>query len=186
MKHPPFSVKAHKFGCENSKFIVILDTLAEDGKTLVSDYLVVIPKAVTVDGITGVAVLPVIKDKIGLVQVYRHAVAQNSWEVPRGFIEKDETSLLAASRELEEETGLHCSTSLLHDLGIIMPEPGIIAARVQLYQANISEMGSEIQNRELGHSDFKWFSSSEIEKLLKDDLLLDATTLIACHRAGIM
>ena len=56
--------------------------------------------------VTGVDVLPVLGDKLLLLRVYRHPIARELWEVPRGFIDANETAADAALRELTEETGL--------------------------------------------------------------------------------
>lgn len=53
------------------------------------------------------AVLPVLPDgKIILVHQYRHALERMTWEVPAGCRDSvEESTLICATRELEEETG---------------------------------------------------------------------------------
>jgi len=46
------------------------------------------------------------KNKIVLVGQYRNSVKKFSWEVPEGSINKGETPLQSAKKELEEEAGL--------------------------------------------------------------------------------
>jgi 8-oxo-dGTP pyrophosphatase MutT (NUDIX family) len=183
MSKPPFKLNQRKTACENSLFTVFFDHLVDADKTLVEDYLVVEPKIKYENGISGVAILPVKDNRFGLVNVYRHPVAAYGWEVPRGFIDNNESLEDAAIRELKEETGLTCARSDLQSLGTISPEPGIISAKVILYTANITNSkNNEIEN-ELGHVEFRWFTNREVTKLIHDQLMSDATTLTAYFKS---
>jgi 8-oxo-dGTP pyrophosphatase MutT (NUDIX family) len=53
-----------------------------------------------------VGVLPIEEDHIYLVGQYRYPLESYSWEVPEGGCPEGEEPLLAAQRELKEETGL--------------------------------------------------------------------------------
>jgi ADP-ribose pyrophosphatase len=183
MTKPPFKLKQRKTACENSVFTVYFDHLVDAGKTLVEDYLVVEPKIKNENGISGVAILPVKDDRFGLVKIYRHAVAEYGWEVPRGFIDDDESSEHAALRELGEETGLSCDKSELTSLGTITPEPGIISAKVNIYMANVTKTNNKEIENELGHACFAWFTREEIQVFIQDQLMCDATTLTAYFKA---
>ena len=55
---------------------------------------------------TAVGVLPVEDGHVYLVGQYRYPLDQYSWEIPEGGCPEDEDPLLAARRELKEETGL--------------------------------------------------------------------------------
>jgi 8-oxo-dGTP pyrophosphatase MutT (NUDIX family) len=182
MSKPPFKLNQRKTACENSLFTVFFDHLVDADKTLVEDYLVVEPKIKYENGISGVAILPVKDNRIGLVNVYRHPVAEYGWEVPRGFIDKDETARGAAKRELQEETGLICKIKELEELATISPEPGIISAKIILYKANIINSESIERENELGHFGFNWFYAEEVQKLIESNQLHDAMTFIAIHQ----
>jgi 8-oxo-dGTP pyrophosphatase MutT (NUDIX family) len=68
----------------------------------------------------GVCVLPVTADHMTyLVKQYRHAISQESIELVSGAIEKGETPLAAAKREMQEEIGLEAKEWI--DLGIVNP-----------------------------------------------------------------
>lgn len=74
-----FSLK-RKLACENSRFSVYFDEIAGQGQASSRDYLVVAPKHRTESLVTGVEVLPICDDKIGLIRVYRHAIQADSWK----------------------------------------------------------------------------------------------------------
>lgn len=50
--------------------------------------LVVEPKQKSSNLITGVGILPMVEDKIGLIQIYRPAIRNYSWEIPHGFVDE--------------------------------------------------------------------------------------------------
>lgn len=129
------AVTSRRLVCQNDRFFVFLDELAYSGLPHVKDFLVVVPKQSAPNLVSGAAVLPVYDDKIGLIKTFRHAIRGESWEIPRGFIDKGETATETALRELEEETGLRCEARNLHSLGFITPDAGILAARVHLFAA---------------------------------------------------
>jgi ADP-ribose pyrophosphatase len=56
-----------------------------------------------------VGVLPIEEDHIYLVGQYRYPLKSYSWEIPEGGCPEGEEPLLAAQRELKEETGLEAS-----------------------------------------------------------------------------
>jgi len=75
------------------------ETIELPGGQVVSDYY----KIASPDSVTIVAI-----DRHGLVlaaRQYRHGIQGSVWVVPAGFIDRNETPLAAAKRELLEETG---------------------------------------------------------------------------------
>jgi len=67
-----------------------------NGKTATREYL---------DHPGAVAVVAVTGGKVLMVRQWRHPVAQATWEIPAGKLDKRETPLACVKRELEEETG---------------------------------------------------------------------------------
>jgi ADP-ribose pyrophosphatase len=171
--------KNRKLVCENSQFYIFFDELTLQGRTTVSDYLVVAPKRVAADLITGVAILPVVDGKIGLIRIYRHPIQQYSWEIPRGFIDQREASASAAGRELKEETGLDCKPEAIRSLGFITPDGGILAARVQLFAAMECAKQREYAPAEIGHRELRFFNIQELEGMILRSELQDPSTIIA-------
>ena len=178
----PITVHGRRLACENRMFRVYLDHIEGASQPAIPDFLVVEPRAVAGDFVTGVAVLPVIEDAIGLLRVYRHPVRRYSWEAPRGFIDAGETPEAAAARELEEETGLRCEPAALTHLGYVSPEPGVIRARLALFAASDCTRVRAFEAGELGHAAFRLFTRAEQRDLTLQSAIEDGTTLAALHR----
>ncbi len=167
---------------ENSKNEVFSDYIEwKDGQS-VPDYLVVAPKVKTKDLVTGVSILPIFEGKLGLIKVYRHAIADFVWEVPRGFIDEGESLLTASRRELKEETGLGCKEENVHSMGTIAPEAGTMAARVHLFVALNCVQETPYNAEELGHQELRFFSSSEIAEMAENSEIQDPGTLIIYYK----
>ena len=81
------------------------------------------------------AVLPITEaGEVLLVKQFRYPFDDVLLEIPAGKLEtKDEEPLLAAARELREETGALCET--LTHIGDIIPSPAILTERISMYLA---------------------------------------------------
>ena len=81
---------------------------------------------------TAVGVLAVDKrDRLLLVNEYRHPMGRILTDIPMGTAEKDEEPLAAAARELEEETGWRAGS--LEHIGGIHPVPALTSLRFEFY-----------------------------------------------------
>ena len=88
-----------------------------------------------------VGILPVNKDgKIILNLMYRHAIRDWVVEMPRGKIEKGESLMNAAKRELREETG--ALASKFEFLGEVTPDSGTVSSRVPVYLGHVEKRRS--------------------------------------------
>lgn len=86
-----------------------------------------------------VCVLPVDKDgNVYLVRQYRHPIGEDLLEAPAGLMEKGETPLQAAARELREETG---AEGELIPLGEFLPTPGYCEELIYLFLAKVESFG---------------------------------------------
>ena len=162
---------------ENSVWSVDLCHVASNGREI-KDYLVLSPKVQRSDKIGGVAVLPERDGRLGLQWVRRVAVEHAMCEVPRGFIDSGENVEHAASRELEEETGLRCPPERLQPLAVFAPEPSTIAAYVAVFVA--PDCGGELRvSNEIGVGALRFHDIEEIKTALLSGSIADATTMIA-------
>ena len=176
-------LKSRKLVGENRYFSIFYDFLEENDGTPVEDYIVVDPKIKTNDGVYAISILPILNDKVGLLEIFRHPLEENLWESPGGFIENKESSQTSALRELREESGLFCESKNLHDLGIVSTSPSTIAAKVQLFAATDCKLSTEGREPELGHGRFQWFSKSDINTMIASEKIQEVCTLITLYRA---
>lgn len=167
---------------ENTVFDIFFDHIRSAAGSEVENFLVVSPRIKSESGYTGVAVLPILGDKLGLLRVYRHAVRQELWEIPRGLIDPGEDKERAAVRELEEETGLVAQSSHLSYLGTILPEPGVIDAKVAVFSVEVKAGPAAPAQEEIGILSFRFFSRGEVLELLKSGEVCDPYTVFAICR----
>jgi len=177
----PLTLLARKEVFRNAVFTVYADHVRDAAGNEVRDYLTVAPHHRTADGITGIALLPVLDGRFGLIRVYRHSTGAPGWEVPRGFIDESETPVAAAQRELAEEAGL-VAGSPLRDLGILSPEPGVLAARVRLFAAENCARSGAVAGDEMGHGELKFFTRQEVAGLIDRGEVADPCSLVCFYR----
>ena len=100
------------------------DAVLPDGKPCVRE---------VVEHPGGACVLCVRDGKVALVRQFRYAYGEELLEIPAGKLERGEDPLLAARRELEEETGLR--TEKLNYLFTLYPSPGYSDEKIYVYEA---------------------------------------------------
>lgn len=174
----PIEVKARRLVCENSKFFVYFDHVVDSAGDEVQNYLVVSPKHTGANLVTGVAILPVVEGRIGLIRIYRPAIRDYSWEIPHGFVDEGESDPSSALRELLEETGLSVAQDNFSSMGYITPDTGVLAARVHMFLAEAGLVTQAVQ-RELGLREFCFFSVQEFEGMIMRSEIQDTFTLAA-------
>lgn len=122
-------------------------------------------------------VIPRLKDgRLILVYQLRVAVGDEIWEFPAGTLEKGESPLAGARRELKEETGWRAKR--FRKLAEFYPTPGISTEKMFLYLADGLHQAGELDcdsDEELRASSF---SPREIEALLQRGKLIDGKTLL--------
>ena len=182
---------SHKFKCisrrtviENLRFEICLDTLEAETGEKVDDFLIVKPKVLDQNKISGICILPEVGGRIGLMEGYRHQFDEFVWQAPAGFAEPDEEASVTACRELEEETGYICGHDAVISLGSFMPDAGLIEARVALFLARNCRLlpdGGGL-HREPGMGNLKFFDKKELSELVESTQNIGSATAIAIYR----
>ena len=115
------------------------------------------------------------KKRILLVRQYRLPAARMMWELPAGRLDPGEKPLQAAKRELIEETG--CRARNWKKLVTFYPSPGYVQEKMTIFLATYLTAG-EAQPMEDERIECRWFSSAEIDRMLKSGTIIDGKTMI--------
>lgn len=165
----------------NQIFNFFLDHLIDDQGNEVKEYFIVEPKRLGENRVAGIAILPIVDGKIGLLEIYRPALRESCWEIPHGLINEFESVKCAAIRELAEETGIFVSEGDLVALGEVAPDSGIIGAKLNLFYVQ-NHLPIHEQIIELGLGKFKFFSLDEVQTMIRNSVIFDSITMVAVLR----
>lgn len=112
--------------------------------------------------------------KVVLIKQYRYTVDEELIELPAGRIEIAEDPLLAAKRELSEETG-YLATEW-QELSRMYSAPGFCTEMLYLYQAsNVSEVGKNLDEDE--ETEVVILPIADAWQLVLDGKVRDAKTI---------
>ena len=131
----------------------------------------------------GAAIVAINKNnEVCLLRQYRHAVREWVWEIPAGILEEnDDSVLLRAQAELQEETG--CTAQQWNELGIIHSSPGVFTEKVHLFLAADLTLGEQ-QLEEGEVLEVHWVAFSKALAQIHDGTINDAKSCIALFRAA--
>jgi ADP-ribose pyrophosphatase len=115
------------------------------------------------------------KKRILLVRQYRLPAESMMWELPAGRLDPGEKPLQAAKRELIEETG--CRARTWKKLTSFYPSPGFLQERMTIFLATGITQG-EATPMEDEKIECRWFSSAEIDRMLRSGKIIDGKTMI--------
>ena len=124
----------------------------------------------------GASVLCVYKGKVALVRQFRYAYQEELLEIPAGKLEKVEDPMLAAKRELEEETGLVAIE--LKPLFTLYPTPGYTNEKIYIYEAS----GVTLGKQHLDEGEFLnvvFLPVEEVARMIERGEIRDAKTIVA-------
>lgn len=135
-----------------------------------------------------VAIIPFSQSDLSVILVNQIRIAciiggcsSEQWEIPAGLISQGESPIEAASRELEEETGI--KNVELEYICEYFPSPGNSSDKVLLFLAKIPESSSLFGEAgvpdEGEHTYFRPFHISELEKMFINNEIKNSTTMLA-------
>jgi len=124
----------------------------------------------------GVAILAISDNKVLLEKQFRYPFNKEIFEIPAGKLEKNENHLVAAKRELKEETG-YVAKSLIY-LGAIYPTVGYSNEIIYIYLANDLTQGKQSLDED-EVIDFEWVDLIEFTRMIKEGVITDAKTICA-------
>jgi 8-oxo-dGTP pyrophosphatase MutT (NUDIX family) len=121
----------------------------------------------------GVMIFPKNKNgEILLIKNFRHEKRGWSWEIPKGFGEEGMEPLDCAKKELLEETGYTSNDWRL------FKEIKDMSSTVYIYEAILNdELNSQCIEAGEAISEVRFFKTSELEGLLKNDMVNDSITI---------
>ena len=129
-----------------------------------------------------VAVIPIYRERLVLLEIFRHGTHEWMLEFPRGAALHAESSDDAARREVAEELG--GTVAELVDLGRFTPGGSSIAVSSRLFGARLAGIG-DVQRGESIRG-LRLVSASEFERLVGDGAIFCGFTMAAYLRARVM
>ena len=120
-------------------------------------------------------IIPLSKNnKFLLVYQKRMPINRRIYEFPCGYVDKGETAIKAAKRELYEETGYYAISKPIK-ISCFYADPGRNTRKVHLfYSENIKKKGLPEKNIEIS-----FFTKSEVIKLIKDEKFSSSQNIAA-------
>jgi len=121
------------------------------------------------------------RDRIIILRQLRPVIGSYIYELPAGTLDRNETPLACARREIIEETGY--SARRFTFLGKIYPVPGYSTERIYLYKAEGLRREEHVpEEDEVIESHV--FNRAEIRRLFRGHRITDAKTIAALTFCG--
>jgi ADP-ribose pyrophosphatase len=131
-----------------------------------------------------VAILPIDKKRrVIMIRQFRPAAGGWLLEIPAGTLEKGETPLYCAKRELIEEIGF--AARKWKRLGAVFTAPGFCTEKIHLFKAWDLKADFAEQDED-EHIEVKTMSLAEIRSAIRTGRICDAKTITALMCANIV
>jgi len=115
------------------------------------------------------------RKRVLLVRQYRLAAQAFLWELPAGKVDKGETPLKAAKRELGEETGYKARK--WKKLISFFPSPGFLSEKMTIFLAADLTAGPP-HNMEDERIETRWFTAKELKEAIRSGKIVDGKTMV--------
>lgn len=115
------------------------------------------------------------RGRILLVRQYRLPARRSLWELPAGRVDRGESLLAAARRELAEETGYRARK--WRKLISFFVSPGYVAERMTIFLATDLTAGppNPMEDERIKR---RWFTRREMDEMIRGGKILDAKTIL--------
>jgi 8-oxo-dGTP pyrophosphatase MutT (NUDIX family) len=121
-------------------------------------------------------------DRVVLVGQHRYALDRESWEIPEGGVPTDESPLVGAQRELQEETGLSAATwrelCRLDLSNSVTDETAVVFVATGLTHGESAPEPTE-------SLDVRWVPFDEVLAMTLDGRIADALSVVAIQRVAL-
>jgi 8-oxo-dGTP pyrophosphatase MutT (NUDIX family) len=129
------------------------------------------------DTVTGVSILPIVKNGVKLIRHYQLGLDSETWTLPTGGLETGEDPAMRAGLELQEETGYKASKLELmtrtHQL------PGYIGSEAGYIYIASDLTPNPLEGDEPFPIEVKDFSWNEIMNMILTGDIIDGRTVLA-------
>ncbi len=130
---------------------------------------------------TSVFIIPVTTSgKILLVKLFRYTTQHEGWEVPAGGVDQWEKPLVAAKRELQEESGLTSAT--WSEVGTFDLMNGMTDAVAHVFEAKDLAMTKYHEQDEEGITETAEFTPEQVLDMIQKGHIVDALSIAALMR----
>jgi ADP-ribose pyrophosphatase len=125
------------------------------------------------------AIVAAVRDgRIILVEQYRYPVRARHWELPQGSWDEERDDPLAlAKAELREETGVVAASVV--QVGRLYVGYGFCTQRYGIFLASDLEQHAPEREPEEQGLVAKWFAVTELEEMIRQGTIVDASTVAA-------
>ncbi|MGL4875405.1 MAG: NUDIX hydrolase [Clostridium sp.] len=129
----------------------------------------------------GIVIIPMTKDKkILMINIYRENIDKISMELPRGFLEKGESHIQGAIRELKEE--INCKGEEIVELGYIYPDTGIMNSKINIVLIKECSIEKIILEEKEHIKNYELFTVNEVLEKIQLEEISDGFTISAMMR----
>jgi len=118
------------------------------------------------------------KERILLVKQFRLPAEADLWELPAGRLDPGETPMVAAKRELREETGYQAETWT--ELVSYWASPGYVAEKMNVFLAEGLTAGKQ-EPMDDERIEMRWFERDEVSDWIHSGKIVDGKTIVGYY-----